>query len=443
MKGVLSGCMTVLLASMLSAAPLTLRQYASTTDSDIRVAWSGTGAGLIGFVYRSDLDWEGLEVGRTGYLWGVTGGIAIYSPQGAPGRGSGFVHSMYGCDYAAGHTAVQEIYADGVLVFRATSNTSSGWTGQLATQNATLQATEVNMVLTGRLAGVDADVRIEHIVRDDAPRLMLGHMLMKYTKTISVSTLYHQTLHTGNTPLMAGTLGYLTCNAQGAIHQGSALPSSMLNGLFFTMDTTRYIGFLAPHDCDEFVANPSSTDYYALYKRLCSGVTRNAGDSADSYCVSTWGTSLARARQLLTWTDAVRQNSIPSPATDEDRANVAMIVRAFYPDRTTGVDNQVRPAAGKGPAMQIRPLPGLSSRRRCEIRLQMPEGSPAGAASVAICGARGELVRTLHSGPQSAGVTTLVWDGCDRSGCTAARGLYVVRVETAEGRTCAGVVALR
>ena len=52
--------------------------------------------------------------------------------------------------------------------------------------------------------------------------------------------------------------------------------------------------------------------------------------------------------------------------------------------------------------------------------------------TLAIFDARGRLVRTLVNGPETAGVHTVIWDGCDDAGHQVSSGLYLCRIKAGE-----------
>ncbi|HKQ56779.1 MAG TPA: FlgD immunoglobulin-like domain containing protein, partial [Candidatus Eisenbacteria bacterium] len=66
--------------------------------------------------------------------------------------------------------------------------------------------------------------------------------------------------------------------------------------------------------------------------------------------------------------------------------------------------------------------------RTTTIRLELPSTV---SAELAVYDIHGRLVRTLHKGITSAGITSIVWDGRDDSGARVSSGIYVCKLEAA------------
>ncbi len=75
---------------------------------------------------------------------------------------------------------------------------------------------------------------------------------------------------------------------------------------------------------------------------------------------------------------------------------------------------------------------------RAGIQLNLPR---AGALTVDVYNARGQVVRSLHAGDSAAGTVLLTWDGRDTSGRTAPSGVYFVRAR-AGGETKVGRIMM-
>ena len=83
---------------------------------------------------------------------------------------------------------------------------------------------------------------------------------------------------------------------------------------------------------------------------------------------------------------------------------------------------------------------GSVSGRGAALRLSLP--APADV-SVTVHDLRGALVRRLQGGRLEGGTRTLVWDGRDGAGRTAASGVYLVRVEAGDEAVSGRVVLVR
>ena len=61
---------------------------------------------------------------------------------------------------------------------------------------------------------------------------------------------------------------------------------------------------------------------------------------------------------------------------------------------------------------------------------------PAASVSAEVVDASGKVVRTIDIGSRPGGVTSIIWDGKDANGISAAKGTYTLRVKatTAEGK---------
>jgi hypothetical protein len=86
---------------------------------------------------------------------------------------------------------------------------------------------------------------------------------------------------------------------------------------------------------------------------------------------------------------------------------------------------------------RLHPVP---FRESTSIDLSMPS---AGPVTVEVLDMRGRLVKSLSSEVRSAGTHSLLWDGRDDAGRTAAPGVYVVRVSTPGAATTVKAVVLK
>jgi len=91
----------------------------------------------------------------------------------------------------------------------------------------------------------------------------------------------------------------------------------------------------------------------------------------------------------------------------------------------TGAEDDATLVFGLAP---VAPTPSVGSAR---ISFTLTKAGPARAA---IYDVAGRLVRTLTDGPREAGRHALLWEGADERGVRRAAGVYLLRLETAEGR---------
>lgn len=104
-------------------------------------------------------------------------------------------------------------------------------------------------------------------------------------------------------------------------------------------------------------------------------------------------------------------------------------------EQSTAVDDAVTPAAL--PLLTVSPNP---FNPRTSITFA---AAVAGQVVLRLYDPRGRSVRTLVEGPLPAGRHQVTWDGLDSAGRAVASGVYVVRLETAAGRTSARMSLLR
>ncbi|MBK6899496.1 MAG: immune inhibitor A [bacterium] len=135
---------------------------------------------------------------------------------------------------------------------------------------------------------------------------------------------------------------------------------------------------------------------------------------------------------------AARADDLTSPAF-----NPELTVDGTYWWRAYAADSEARGdlgetwsflytsyAVGAGDALRSLGLAVLGgvTGDRAGIRLDLPR---AGALSVDVYNARGQVVRRLHAGDSAAGTVLLTWDGRDEGGRTAPSGVYFVRARAA------------
>jgi hypothetical protein len=91
----------------------------------------------------------------------------------------------------------------------------------------------------------------------------------------------------------------------------------------------------------------------------------------------------------------------------------------------TGTEDDAPLVFGLAP---VTPTPSLGSAR---ITFTLTRPGPARAA---IYDVAGRLVKTLADGPREAGRHALLWEGQDERGVRRGAGVYLLRLETGEGR---------
>ena len=101
----------------------------------------------------------------------------------------------------------------------------------------------------------------------------------------------------------------------------------------------------------------------------------------------------------------------------------------FYPDTGTGVNQSHKPE--KIQIINVSPNPFNTSTT---ISFTIPSSC---YAALAVYSFTGQRVRTLVSGPLSAGSHSAFWDGRDDSGRLVSSGVYLFRIE-ADGENAAG-----
>ncbi len=83
---------------------------------------------------------------------------------------------------------------------------------------------------------------------------------------------------------------------------------------------------------------------------------------------------------------------------------------------------------------------GAVSGRGAGLRLTLPAAMDV---TVDVHDVRGALVRRLHSGPMGGGESTLMWDGRDGAGRSAASGVYLVRMQAGDATVTGRVVMVK
>ena len=106
-------------------------------------------------------------------------------------------------------------------------------------------------------------------------------------------------------------------------------------------------------------------------------------------------------------------------------ATVPAKLNVFGASSVTGTEDDAPLVFGLAP---IAPTPSLGSAR---IHFTLSRPGPARAA---IYDVAGRLVRTLADGPHEAGRHALRWEGQDERGVRRGAGIYLLRLESAEGR---------
>lgn len=104
-----------------------------------------------------------------------------------------------------------------------------------------------------------------------------------------------------------------------------------------------------------------------------------------------------------------------------------------WPDLPASVGGE--PDLRLSPVVSPNPSPGL-----CRVSFRVMS---AGAVSVAILDISGRSIRQLLDGSHPAGNYSLEWDGLDDGGCELPAGVYLTRIETAEGVTSGRIVLAR
>ena len=69
--------------------------------------------------------------------------------------------------------------------------------------------------------------------------------------------------------------------------------------------------------------------------------------------------------------------------------------------------------------------------------------TPARDVRMSVYNLRGQVVRVLRDGPESAGRHAVVWDGLNEQGARAAAGTYFIRLEVDDWRAAERVTILR
>jgi hypothetical protein len=203
------------------------------------------------------------------------------------------------------------------------------------------------------------------------------------------------------------------------------------------------------------VVNPPTGDVQVIQAIETYQVTWSASDPESN---ETWVNVYLNSAPVLDGNEELRFTSLNTPGSQGlyVLATVALPLGTYYvycevtdggtvsgdwAEGTLTVIDEAT-AVGDTPASQSRLLPNVPNPFNPSTLLRVELMSPS-HVEWKIYSIRGELVRTIESGPLTAGPHLRQWDGRDHNGNTVASGVYLNVVETAHFRSMQKLVLLK